>query len=330
MAARPTLLSDLPGTTMEKLNGLIGGPHDELLRFVRVRSAVWCRSTLGAPWGFRVRERPVAAFHFVASGSCVLAVDGVESTIDLRSGDLALVPSGREHVARSDPGAKVRLLDDILASDPPAGGRLRYGGDGATTDLVCGGFAVTDPATDPLLRTLPPVLVVRGDGGAASAEIREVLGVLLQELRNGSSETIVTRLTDSVVGLALRAALRKADGPVTSWRDRDISFAIAAIEAELGRRWTLNDLAATANLSRSAFAERFRAATGAPPMRFLLLSRLARASTLLRESPATMNEIAERVGFASAPAFSRAFRRHFGVAPRTFRSAPASALTGAS
>jgi hypothetical protein len=93
-------------------------PVSQLLGLVRVRSTVYCRSVMRAPWGFGVIARPVAGFHLVTAGSGWLEVDGESGMVPLAAGDLVILPGGSAHQVRSHPGAPVTVLDDILASHP--------------------------------------------------------------------------------------------------------------------------------------------------------------------------------------------------------------------
>jgi AraC-like DNA-binding protein len=88
------------------------------------------------------------------------------------------------------------------------------------------------------------------------------------------------------------------------------------------RGWTLDELARSVALSRSAFADRFRRATGEAPIRYLRRVRLTRAAQYLRAGDATLGEIAAACGYSSEFTFSRAFKRTFGVAPGRFRAGP--------
>jgi AraC-like DNA-binding protein len=274
-----------------------------------------------APWGFAIKERPLAAFHIVVSGSCELRVDGVDAPFQLNAGDMVIAPTGRAHTARSGANANVAYLDDILIARPPREGRLEYGGDGALTDLVCGGFELTDPTAVSLLGPLPPAIVVWGSDNAGNAQVRGALALALRELEapDIGSETMLTRLTDVLLALALRDALRSMRLPGDAWRDAPIAAAIVAIEENPERHWTLKQLAAASALSRSAFSERFRSATGVPPMRFVARARLARAAALLSGGNGSVKQTAHSSGFGSEASFSRAFRRHFGTTPQTYR-----------
>jgi AraC-like DNA-binding protein len=73
------------------------------------------------------------------------------------------------------------------------------------------------------------------------------------------------------------------------------------------------------NLSRSAFAAHFTALIGVPPMRYLLNWRMQVATQKLRDTRRTITQIAFEVGYESEAAFTRAFRRAFGLPPTAWR-----------
>ena len=103
-----------------RMKPLIGfDPNDvvaEVLRGVRLRGSIFCRSTLRAPWGFSVRPRQAAAIHFVAGGACQLEVEGAEAAIRLAPRDLVVLPNGNAHTVRDAPGSPARWLDELLAA----------------------------------------------------------------------------------------------------------------------------------------------------------------------------------------------------------------------
>jgi AraC-like DNA-binding protein len=86
----------------------------------------------------------------------------------------------------------------------------------------------------------------------------------------------------------------------------------------MARPWTVAQLAKEAALSRSAFFERFSRAVGVAPMAYLLAWRMALAKNLLRRKEGGVAEVAERVGYGSASAFSVAFTRHVGLPPTRY------------
>jgi AraC-like DNA-binding protein len=101
--------------------------------------------------------------------------------------------------------------------------------------------------------------------------------------------------------------------------DRRIARALALLQAEPAKRWTVERLARAVGLSRAAFARRFAAVSGRTPHRFLTELRLSLAASLLENTDDSLTEVATRIGYASEFAFSRAFKRQHGVAPGTFR-----------
>jgi AraC family transcriptional regulator, alkane utilization regulator len=96
---------------------------------------------------------------------------------------------------------------------------------------------------------------------------------------------------------------------------------LALMHGEPGRAWTVDELAREVALSRSGLAERFAALVGEPPMQYLMRWRLALAAQMLRSGQEAVIRIAERNGYESEAAFSRAFKREFGMPPAAWRRA---------
>jgi AraC-like DNA-binding protein len=87
------------------------------------------------------------------------------------------------------------------------------------------------------------------------------------------------------------------------------------------RPWTVRALARESGLSRTAFSTRFRAVTGEPPIQHLARVRLSQAAAYLASANLTIDAIAARIGYASDASLSKAFKRHFGVSPGSYRAA---------
>jgi AraC-like DNA-binding protein len=92
------------------------------------------------------------------------------------------------------------------------------------------------------------------------------------------------------------------------------------------REWTVSDLAAQAGISRSGLSALFRQVMGVSPMAYLARWRLLLAARVLRDEGLSVREAADRVGYQADVAFSRAFKRQFGVAPGTYRQHAAAAV----
>jgi transcriptional regulator GlxA family with amidase domain len=110
--------------------------------------------------------------------------------------------------------------------------------------------------------------------------------------------------------------------------DARLARAIRQMHGQLGRPWTVAQLAKISALSRSAFFERFSRTVGLAPMEYLLAWRMAVARDLLRRQDLGIAQVAESVGYASASTFSTAFSRHVGEPPSRYARAQENARTG--
>ena len=301
----------------------------QLLRGVHVRSTVYCRSAMRAPWGFGVEAHGNPAFHVVTSGCCWLEIADEPEQSRLHAGDLVVLPGGPRHWLRDDPITPATELEDILATTPlDVHRRLRYGrggSPGAETGLLCGGFALDGGVPDLLLRALPIRLLIRGSGGRPVPWLASTLSMLSAETESNApgAEEFVTRLADVVLTQALRVALIDLaavdEGRVRALGDPQIGQAVALIHDHPERPWTVGELAGEVALSRSELAARFRDLMGESPLRYLTRTRLAHGAALLRTGDAPLAQIAGRTGYATAFSFGKAFKRAFGIAPGEYR-----------
>jgi AraC-like DNA-binding protein len=109
----------------------------------------------------------------------------------------------------------------------------------------------------------------------------------------------------------------------TGWfaglREPHVARALALLHGDIVRRWTVDDLCHEVGLSRSALADRFIRLIGVPPMHYLASWRMQVATQKLRNTSASLAQVADIVGYESEAAFSRAFKKAFGTAPATWR-----------
>ena len=300
----------------------------QLLLRLTVSSTVYCLSHMSSPWGFKVAARPRPAFHLLTAGSAWPEVDGQPEPIRLTAGDLVILPRGELHVVRDSPQSPIQWLDTILADTPPVNGQLDHGGGGERSELLCGGFAVDQLTGKLLLEALPTVVHLRGSEGRAPEWLVGLIRMIASEMASTGpgSEAVVTRLTDALLAQALRQCLLDVDravGGASAVSDPGIARALRLLREHPDRQWTVPQMAAAVSMSRSAFAERFRTATGETPMQHLTRYRMARAAEYLRGTRAGVREIARLTGYDSEVSVTKAFRRHFGVAPGAYRKANA-------
>lgn len=131
---------------------------------------------------------------------------------------------------------------------------------------------------------------------------------------------ILARLLEVLLVEALRSDAGKEAprGILRGLRDARLALAIRRLHEDPAREWTVEQLADEAALSRSAFFNRFRHAMGLAPMEYLISWRMALAKNLLRQDGIGIQEIALRIGYGSASAFSTAFTRFVGLPPSRY------------
>src|SRR5215475_16155678 len=169
---------------MRLLNDAPGDAVSELLAALKVHSSVYCLSDLGAPWGFVVDGADTAKFHLVLEGTCWLQAGSLDP-VRLGTGELAILPRGERHTMSDELDSPVTGLDQLIADHPlDADARLRCGGDGSRTRLLCGGFALSDPPPVPLLGLLPPVLTIDPGSAGISTWIDPVFALVRDEARH--------------------------------------------------------------------------------------------------------------------------------------------------
>ena len=310
---------------MDHLNDQPRDMVSDVLQSLSVRSVIYCLSELREPWGFGVEGAQVAKFHLVLSGSCWLELDGHDPT-PLAAGELVLLAHGDAHTVRDQPGSPVRHLDHILADNPPGlDGKLAYGGHGATTKLLCGGFGLAEPLPDPV-RTLLPRLLLFDAAATGLTWLAPVL-TLLQEEANGAepgAQAIFAKVADVFVAQALRSYLNGsqqagllAPGPLL---DPAIRRATELMHTQPAHRWTIAELAREAGMSRTAFCTTFTNLVGDPPMRHLARVRLSMAAGHLATTSASIHQIAKLAGYDNEASLSKAFKREFGIPPGHYRT----------
>ncbi|OLE24401.1 MAG: AraC family transcriptional regulator [Catenulispora sp. 13_1_20CM_3_70_7] len=289
------------------------------MRAGQTRSA---RTEVHAPWGLRFPAVGGTTFHALLSGRCwLLPPDG--EPVPMAPGDVTLLRNGSTVALADDP---VTPLRDFRPGDWEPGqviGRVDIDGRGERALLICGAYQLGRSRPHPLLAGLPDLLHLRADEGPELAATVTLLGTELEHARPGQ-DGVVAALVDAMLLVILRTWIeRESRAPTPGWpgalTDPAISGALADLHADPARQWTVAELGDRVGLSRSAFAQRFTALVGEPPLTYLTWWRMTTAGRLLRESDAPLSAVALRVGYSSEFAFAKAFKREFGIAPGRYR-----------
>jgi AraC-like DNA-binding protein len=208
----------------------------------------------------------------------------------------------------------------------PADGQSRQLGTPATTVTLCGAYQLGPARAHPLLTGLPQIVHLPARLGKRP-ELRAAVDLLGSELdqRRPGADAVIPALLDTLLLYILRAWFdeQSARGAATGWaaalRDPAIATALDSIHRDPAAPWTVERLGAQAGLSRAAFARRFTAMAGRPPLTYLTWWRLTIAARILRDSDAPLSTVAKQAGYGSEFAFAAAFKRQYGAPPGKYR-----------
>jgi AraC-like DNA-binding protein len=299
-------------------------PLSDALALANARLVVSGGFAIGGTWALVAWPQARLKLTAVVRGTCWVLTDAPEPPLRLAEGDVAVLNDRRRVVLASDPTA----ADPVDPSDLFGPGRAPIVRLTDTEDvLVIGGHVDLNQAGEDLLLTaLPPVTAVRS-GTAPAPMLRWLLDRLQHELTSDEpgGELAVRQYSQLLLLEVLRAHLGNTDAFPAGWMralaDDRLAPALRLMHADPGRAWQLPELARAAAMSRTTFAERFRTVAGMPPLTYLHRWRMRLAERALREDDTPIATLAPSLGYTSESAFSNAFKRTVGVAPRRYRDA---------
>jgi len=296
-------------------------PLSDVLSLLKPRSYVSAGFDAGGDWSIQFPDQhDCIKCYAVMSGACWLAVEGVPDAVRLKSGDCFLLPSGRPF----------RLANDLdltpvdagpIFSPARDGGIASYNG-GGDFFLVGSRFALSGSHAGILLGMLPPIVHIRKESDQAA--LRWSVERMMQELRERQPGgfLVAQHLAHMMLVQALRLHLAEEASRGVGWffalADKQMGAAINAMHDDPARRWTLEELAVCAGMSRSTFALKFKATVGTSPMEYLTRWRMLLAGDRLVNSSDPISVMALSLGYESESAFSTAFKRVMGCSPRQY------------
>ncbi|WP_417768556.1 AraC family transcriptional regulator [Stappia sp.] len=299
-------------------------PIGELLMGMRMRGASYGKLHLLPPLGAGFSASAEARFHFIAGGRGLLRSPSGE-LIPLSCGDAILLPRGDDHALVSRPDAEVRPIE-AFRTVPLCPGMCSFeAGDLETCPEK--GVLVFSAAMQfeldtlhPLIELMPSVLCVSSVPGM-EPEVRPLLDAMEREMTGSRAGTagILARLAEVVAASVIRNWVECGCGDASGWvaalRDERLGRVLAALHRDPGREWTLAEMAGAMGSSRSVFAERFAAATGTTPLRYVATLRMRLAAQWLSRDRMSIDQVARQLGYQSQAAFSRAYKRVTGQSP---------------
>jgi AraC-like DNA-binding protein len=282
----------------------------------------------GGEWSIRFPEAGGIKCYAVVSGECWLAVDGVPEAARLQPGDCFLLPRGRPFRLASD--MNLAPVDSAtIYTNVPDGGITTLNG-GGNFFSVGGRFTLASNHADMLLGVLPPIVHIQKDSDKAA--LRWSMERMIQELREQQpgclliAQHLAHMMLVQALRLHLAEGLKGGVGWLFALADKQMGAAITSIHADPAHRWTLQELAGRAGMSRSTFALKFKETVGTSPMEYVTRWRMLLAGDRLEGSGDSISAIAISLGYESESAFSTAFKRVMGCSPRQYSRSPLSRL----
>lgn len=266
--------------------------------------------------------------YAVVAGACWLAVEDAAEPLRIETGTCVLLPSGRPFCLATDLSAPRTDFHTHVSAQSQDGAVPCEVGSGCS---MLGGHFLLGSHGAILLDALAPIVPIRTD--ASKAAMRWLLECLREELRDRQPGAVLIAQQLSTVLLlqALRLHLTQNQNGV-GWLfglvDPHLKAAMACMHEHPRHAWTIQALADRVGMSRTVFAQRFKAKVGLTSMEYLAQWRMQLASDRLKHSAAPIAMIARSVGYETESAFGKAFRRAMNSSPRAFRKAHRTPLPG--
>jgi len=286
------------------------GALNQLLAALKVEANVFENGQYHGVWAIDTSGSQRMTFHIVSFGVCRMKVG--EQTLHLEQGDAVFMPSDVRHrISGLDSSEEIQVNQTQSVSMEQG---LGEGG----TGLVCGYFDHQNPMFENLLKQLPELIVVRGKDGAnkSSASARIVQLMLQESVSSGqSTNLLLNRLADCLLYLLLRDHVDVDRSVFAGLIHPKLNVVLKQIHADAEKKWTVEDLASAAGMSRSAFSGLFKDVVGVSPMDYVTQWRMTQAYRYLADEGISTLAAALRCGYESEASFAKAFKRVMGVGP---------------
>ncbi|MFE2291712.1 AraC family transcriptional regulator [Streptomyces sp. NPDC059452] len=311
---------------MDALAGLLDGP--------RARGAFLLRMVMEPPWAVRVADRaPVCLMSVTRGAAWIVPEEEGAEPVRLVPGDIAVVRGPHPYTVADTPGTGPHALvgpgghcttlhGQPLSQEMVLGVRTWGNAAHGSTAVLVGTYLMDGEISRRLLDALPPLLRLPAD--TRTGPLLRLLDAEIAQDEPGQ-HVVLDRLLDLLLIAVLRGWFSRPGAEAPAWYralgDPVVGVAVRLLQDDPAHPWTVASLAARAGVSRAGLARRFTELVGEPPMAYLTGWRLAVAADLLRESDATVEAVARKVGYSAPFAFSTAFKRVRGVSPQEYRAA---------
>jgi len=302
----------------------------KILDSLHFNSTFYFATNFHSPWSVEVpKYKNVARFHYVTQGVCWVRIQGEKEPRLLSSGDLIVIPHGAQHILSDTSERNPMSLDEAFAQTEYDGQGIFHIGDEISphdTQLVCGHFEFTERFMHPLISHLPDCIIKAESSGSGIgfSWMKDTLKFLSEtaKTQHDGSSAIIKRLSEVIFIQVIRFWSIQNDqnkGFIAALNDKNLSNGLKAFHENYAADWTVEKLARESSMSRSLFADRFKHYIDLSPMQYVTNWRMQNAKQMLIASDLSIDRVAREVGYESAAAFSKAFKRIFDRTPGDYR-----------
>jgi len=303
-----------------------GDPVTDIVNLTSARCVDVGILLAGGAWALRFPAPKEIKFVAVVKGNCWLTIKDEVSPLHVKTGDVFVLPTERTFVLAGDLNAPLTDGLKLFTNAPDKIGKV---GDGDDFFAVGAHLALDAERGRLLSEVLPPLLHVGSDLPEATA-MRWLLEQLVKEVAADRPGAVLAsgHLAQLLCIQLIRSYLEVAEPDTAGWvgalSDKRIAPALRLMHREPERAWQLGELAKEVAMSRTSFALRFKSVVGVAPLTYLLNLRMHFAEQELREGSMSVSELGLSLGYTTESAFSNAFKRTTGMAPRRYRDVFAS------
>ncbi|CAH9049802.1 HTH-type transcriptional activator RhaR [Pseudoalteromonas sp. CIP111854] len=298
-------------------------PLSLFISHLKPKCEVFSHVKLKAPWGIEEQQQSSCCFSFIKKGQCVVELSSGEA-VQLSAGQLLLLPYGSAHKIMSESAVACQSIEQLFLGKPRADiENMVIGGQGESCSVMCGSFTFLPLQYRPCTQlggALPEILVIEVP---VSSKLEVIVSCLYEENKCSTPGGHLARTR--WLELLLIEVLRGLDAKVfdlgwlTALQDRFLASVMLAIQSNLNKDWSVEELAKVAALSKSSLTNRFKRTTGLPPLIFLRQWRCLVAANLLISSNDPLKLIAASCGFQSDDVLIRNFRQFHHMTPIQYR-----------
>jgi AraC-like DNA-binding protein len=277
----------------------------ELLDTFQLRAEVYNNAQFCGNWQVNAHKIGQTCFHMVTIGQCLMRVENHPTSL-LEMGDLVIFPRELAHT--------LEPIDSEREDDVPMtmiGANQNVSG----TAILCGELLFEHAGFNHILDALPEIMIIKANQAPWISPLLEQIRNEMLDRESGNN-TIINRLSELLFIYALRHHIKHGKNLcfLNLFIHPELQPAINSIKNNPEKNWTLETLAQACAMSRTKFSQLFKKVSGKTVNEYLTWWRMQLAYKYLMKG-IRISQVADNVGYQSEAAFSRVFKKHYGISP---------------